>query len=805
MEIFKLLGKVVVDSADAVKNLGKVSDKADDTQSKFTVALTKIENAVKKVDGKTGKLIETFGALSKKANNQKTELDKLKDKYMDLYLTQGEESDEAKACAREIEKLSSELKENKNKLKEATTAADKFDKSLEEVGNEANDASKSAQNLGGSLDDAGKSGEKSGGLISAASAIFGKAGGVISGVGDIIGKAFSVAADVAKKACQVALTSIAAITAAFIGLGAMAVNYNAEIEQYQTSFEVMLGSQEEAVALMDKLKETAAKTPFELSDITSATQLLMNYGLSAEDATDKMMMLGDIAQGDAQKMMSIATAYGQMSSAGKVQLEDIKQMIENGYNPLNDVIAVTGETMDQAYDRISNGTMTVEEITAAMERATSEGGKYFGSMEKQSQTFTGRLSTLKDTINNSLGKAFQGVSDIMASSVLPKLTELAEKYIPKLGEVVETVLPHLQNAGEMILPLLVSAIEMALPLLLQFIDEIGPVILGTLEEVGPVLLDIATLLLPILLDSISKIAPVVLPLITEILPKLYDVLSKVSESEFFSESFTNTITALVDIFSKSFEAIYMVVTGYLALFNGDAETWAKNGIEMWKNMGEIILGIFTVLWETILKYLVMAIENIGQYLWDGCYNIGVKIRTLIDETLDNIKGTVVRKFTMIKTEIHTKIMEAVQVVKDGIEKLKSFFNFEWSLPKLKMPHFKISGEFSLNPPSVPSFGVEWYKKGAVLNEPTAFGMHDNKLMVGGEAGPEAIAPIATLQKYVSDAVASQNADLLEVLYKILAAILSMDGNMGANMREALAGTSLELNNREFARMVKAVN
>lgn len=90
--------------------------------------------------------------------------------------------------------------------------------------------------------------------------------------------------------------------------------------------------------------------------------------------------------------------------------------------------------------------------------------------------------------------------------------------------------------------------------------------------------------------------------------------------------------------------------------------------------------------------------------------------------------------------------------------MKGLFNFSWSLPKLKLPHFKISGSFSLNPPSVPSFGIDWYKKGAILNQPTIFGLNpfSGSLMVGGEAGAEAIAPIDTLQDYVRQAVKKEN-------------------------------------------------
>ena len=159
----------------------------------------------------------------------------------------------------------------------------------------------------------------------------------------------------------------------------------------------------------------------------------------------------------------------------------------------------------------------------------------------------------------------------------------------------------------------------------------------------------------------------------------------------------------------------------------------------------------------------------------------------------------------MKNSITTKINEAKDAVHNAIETMKSFFNFEWSLPKLKLPHIKINGEWDLKEGKFPSFGVEWYAKGGVLNQPTAFGINGNNLMVGGEAGPEAIAPIDTLQKYIEESVAAQNTGLVEILQKILAAILSNNEEMKDKFMEALEEMRFDINNREFARLVKAVN
>lgn len=228
----------------------------------------------------------------------------------------------------------------------------------------------------------------------------------------------------AGKSLQSAGKKITMATTAFAGIAAIGVKYNATMETYATSFEVMTGSAEKAAEVVDELKDIAASTPFEMPELAETTQLLMNYGFTADDALDKMTMLGDISQGSADKMNRIATAYGQMSSAGKVSLEDVKQMIEAGFNPLQEISESTGESMESLYDRISAGTISVDEITASMQRSTSEGGRYFQSMEKQSLTFSGQMSTLKDNVQGLLGNVTSGIFEKLAQDVLPKINEV---------------------------------------------------------------------------------------------------------------------------------------------------------------------------------------------------------------------------------------------------------------------------------------------------------------------------------------------------------------------------------------------
>lgn len=248
--------------------------------------------------------------------------------------------------------------------------------------------------------------------------------GSLGRIGNVAKTTLTGLGSFASSIASMTVKSVTVASTAVSGLLTYGANYNAQLEQYRTSFEVMTGSAEKAVEISERLVQIGASTPFETSDLAEVTQLLMNYGLSADEAIDSMMMLGDISQGSADKMNRIAMAYGQMSSAGKVSLEDIKQMIEAGFNPLQEISESTGESMASLYQRISDGEIAVEEITAAMERSTSVGGKYFQSMEKQSKTASGQISTLKDNFAQLAGVIAGDTSSSLTAEILPMLNDM---------------------------------------------------------------------------------------------------------------------------------------------------------------------------------------------------------------------------------------------------------------------------------------------------------------------------------------------------------------------------------------------
>ena len=171
------------------------------------------------------------------------------------------------------------------------------------------------------------------------------------------------------------------------------ISYNAGMESYLTNFKVMLGDEQLAAEKLEEIRKMAASTPFTLSDLTDGTQTLLQFGIAADDTTGVLKQLGDISLGNADKLQTLVRAYGKMSSAQKVTLENVNMMIDAGFNPLNQICATTGESMSDLYKRISDGKVGFDELAAAVNAATSEGGQFYNGMLEASQTVNGRLST----------------------------------------------------------------------------------------------------------------------------------------------------------------------------------------------------------------------------------------------------------------------------------------------------------------------------------------------------------------------------------------------------------------------------
>lgn len=219
------------------------------------------------------------------------------------------------------------------------------------------------------------------------------------------------------------------------------LDYNRSMESYLTNFKVMLGDEQLAAEKLEEIRRMAASTPFSLSDLTEGTQTLLQFGVAADDTTGVLKRLGDISLGNADKLQTLVRAYGKMSSAQKVTLENVNMMIDAGFNPLNQICDATGESMSALYKRISDGKVSFNELEAAVAAATSEGGQFYNGMLEASQTFNGRLSTLKDNVAALTGELTSGLFSVLGD-IIVKANELVVSITEddaKMAALKETI------------------------------------------------------------------------------------------------------------------------------------------------------------------------------------------------------------------------------------------------------------------------------------------------------------------------------------------------------------------------------
>lgn len=219
------------------------------------------------------------------------------------------------------------------------------------------------------------------------------------------------------------------------------LEYNASMQSYLTNFKVMLGSEEQAAEKLAEIRKMAASTPFSLDDLTDGTQTLLQFGIAVDDTTGVLQQLGDISLGNADKLQTLVRAYGKMSSAQKVTLENVNMMIDAGFNPLNQICTATGESMADLYKRISDGKVSFAELEAAVASATSQGGQFYNGMLEASQTFSGRMSTLKDNVSALTGELTSGLFEALGELVV-KVNEATVSFLDdeeKMSQLKDTL------------------------------------------------------------------------------------------------------------------------------------------------------------------------------------------------------------------------------------------------------------------------------------------------------------------------------------------------------------------------------
>lgn len=212
------------------------------------------------------------------------------------------------------------------------------------------------------------------------------------------------------------------------------VNVRAEIQALEASFEVLLGNKQKADAMLAAIKDYAVVSPLSLMGVSNAAQTLLSFNVEAERVIPILKQIGDISMGNEQKFASLILAFSQMSSTGRLMGQDLNQMINAGFNPLQTLAEKTGKSIADLKKEMEQGAISAEMVADAFRSATDEGGKFHEMTEKQAEGIKGLQAQLGGAVQdalNDMGKASEGV----IAAAIKGTTSLVQNY-EKIGKVI---------------------------------------------------------------------------------------------------------------------------------------------------------------------------------------------------------------------------------------------------------------------------------------------------------------------------------------------------------------------------------
>ena len=483
-----------------------------------------------------------------------------------------------------------------------------------------------------------------------------------------VGKAAMEAANAIINKMDAAVKGITvSATALVVGLGKVGLEYNTQMEGYVNSFATMLGGTEAAVRKVEELKAMAAKTPFGMEDLAKATQTLLAFGVEADKTQPILKALGDVSLGNKDKFQSLALAFGQVSSAGKLTGQDLNQMINSGFNPLNEISKRTGESMEQLRDRMSKGGISAKEVEQAFIDATSAGGQFANGMENASKTTEGLISTLKDNATALVGQVFQPISDSIKNDLLPaalgyvdqlknafekdglpgivnavgnvlddimnKVRTSGPQIIDQAFEIVKQVLDRLRQSlpdfvrtGTEVIEHVMSGLRETLPKLGPIAAEVAPLIVRTILEYKSTLLDTGIQIIVQIVEGLAKDMPNIMRTMQSGMDRLLDTI--LSNLPKFLDSAWKIIEQLINGLLNNMDKVVNAITQVInALVN-----WITSHLELIINAAiQIILALVKGLIQSIptiaanMPAIVKAITDGLTTAVSEAFNIGKDI------------------------------------------------------------------------------------------------------------------------------------------------------------------------------------
>lgn len=454
-------------------------------------------------------------------------------------------------------------------------------------------------------------------------------------------------ADLASSAIKAAVSTVVDGAKKMVSAG---LEYNQAMEGYVTNFTTMLGGSSEAAnGMVGSLQKLASATPLAMSDLAGGAQTLLAFGVASDDVSGTLQRLGDISLGNADKMQSLARAYGKATAQGKLTGETVQMMIDAGWNPLIDICDQTGESMEDVQKRMAAGSISAEELTQAVNHATDAGGKFAGGMEAASKTVAGLTSTLQDNVNAMLGELMQPVSDAMLSTLLPTAIDAVDQLTTAFED--EGIDGFSRVAGSLIASLsaqLVSYAPQAIPAALSFIGALVTGLLSALPDLTGTAIELVGALLLGIADQLPGI-------ITAAMSALLGIVGKITSPESITLLIQTAMQlmlalarGLIAAIPQLIDAVPGIITNLVESFYAMLPEIIGVGIEivialasgLVSNAGHIIAAVPRLV-ETIVRGFL---ANVKSY-WDIGKSIVDGIRKGITEQWQRLKADVSNLFT----------------------------------------------------------------------------------------------------------------------------------------------------------------